>query len=361
MNLFSKKIWNKRRVLVSGHTGFKGVWLSQMLLSQGAEVMGFSLPPDHNNKLFNILDQQANLTDYFGDIRDLKKVSDVILKFKPEIIFHMAAQPLVLDGYKDPVGTYETNVLGTVNLFQACRQNENCKVIVNVTTDKCYENKEWAWGYRETDRLGGADPYSSSKACSEILTESFHRSYFDRLNIGLATARAGNVIGGGDWAKNRIVPDAINAFSSNAKLVVRNPEATRPWQHVLEPLHGYMKLAECLFKSPKKYSGAWNFGPDDKGFRTVNWLVNEISSNWPNQAKWSVTKPSPSEYESQLLKLDISKSASKLEWAPIWSAEKCVQKTVEWYLKNLGGSDPNKLIQTQMLNFFDDATPKHKG
>lgn len=353
--LFSEKVWKHRRVLITGHTGFKGVWLTQILVSQGAEILGYSLPPDDRNKLFNSCEGPSNWTNIFGDIRDAQAVSEVVSKFKPEIVFHMAAQPLVLDGYRDPITTYETNVIGTLNVLQACRAVSNCKAIVNVTTDKCYDNKEWVWGYRETDKLGGFDPYSSSKACSEILTDSFRRSYFEGLNIGVATARAGNVIGGGDWAKNRIVPDAVHAFSNKTQLFVRNPKSTRPWQHVLEPLHGYMKLAECLFISPKKYSGAWNFGPNDNGFRTVNWLVEKMSSNWPSPVSWEITNASTDEYESQLLKLDISKSINVLDWAPIWSAETCVKKTTEWYIAVLDGADPFKLIQSQMLEFMNDT------
>ena len=349
---FSNKIWTNRRVLVTGHTGFKGVWLSHILQSIGAETVGYSLPLDDSNALFASSSGLEKITSFFGDIRDFSQLRKIVVQFQPEVIFHLAAQPLVLDAYNDPVGTYATNVIGTANLFEAARELKHCRAIINVTTDKCYENNEWEWGYRENDRLGGADPYSSSKACSEILTQSFRRSYFEKLGIGVATARAGNVIGGGDWAKNRIVPDVINAFHNKATLILRNPEATRPWQHVLEPLHGYLKLAEELCVNPLKYSGPWNFGPDDDGFKTVKWLVDAMSASLGFKIECQIDDNLHKKHEAQLLKLDNSKALSSLGWRPKWPAETCVQKTVEWYLSHLRGSQPTELINNQIHEFF---------
>jgi len=329
-------IYKNKTVLVTGHTGFKGSWLVLWLLEMGAEVIGFSKNVPTSPSHFELLKQNGcleGLIDVRGDIRDEKKLKEVFDKYKPDIVFHLAAQPLVRYSYDNPVETYETNVIGTLRVFEACK-NAKVKAIVNVTSDKCYENREWVWGYRETDRLGGYDPYSSSKACAEILTESYRRSYFNEEEYGkthntlLASCRAGNVIGGGDWAKDRLIPDIVKAAARNEKVLIRNPAATRPWQHVLEPLSGYLMIGQKLLEGKKEFAGAWNFGPNDEGNIKVIDVLNECKKHW-NKIEWKIENSQL--YEAKFLKLDCSKAHFYLNWKPVWDSKKAFEKAISWY------------------------------
>jgi len=347
-----------KKVLVTGHTGFKGSWLSLLLNKLGADVHGFALPPPTNPSLFEEAKIGELITSHIGDVRNLDQLSDLFNRVKPEIVIHMAAQPLVRDSYKIPVETYAINVMGTVNVLEACRHTESVRAIVNVTTDKCYENKEWYWGYRENEPMGGFDPYSNSKGCSELVTSSYRNSYFhpkdyDKHGVAIASARAGNVIGGGDWAADRLIPDFIRAISQNQKVVIRSPYAIRPWQHVLEPLTGYLTLAAKLYTEGAKYDGGWNFGPDDKDARNVEWIVQKICKLWGNGATYEVdTNPQP--HEANYLKLDCSKAKAELNWEPRWNIDKALESIVEWNKAYLSGVNARSLVNSQIdeyLNF----------
>lgn len=325
--------WNGKRVFITGHTGFKGSWLSLWLSSLGAKVTGYALPATANHSLFHVAEIEAAIDrSIMGDIRDSAHVTKSIEEAEPEIVFHLAAQPLVRESYRHPVDTYMTNVMGTVHLFEACRKSGTVKTIVNITTDKCYENKEWVWGYRENEPLGGYDPYSSSKACSELVTSAYRNSFFQESaqgrQIALASVRAGNVIGGGDWAEDRLVPDIIRSLLKGNEIIIRNPGATRPWQHVLEPLSGYMELAERLYQG-EKLAEAWNFGPDDADVQTVEWIVKSFCSKWGEMSKY-VIQPDTILHEAHLLKLDCSKAKAYLNWRPRWSLEQAIDKIIEW-------------------------------
>lgn len=354
-NLFDG-FYKGKKVLVTGHTGFKGSWLSLLLNKLGADVHGFALPPPTNPSLFEEAKIGELITSYIGDVRDLGRLSDVFNRVKPEIVIHMAAQPLVRDSYKIPVETYAINVMGTVNVLEACRHTESVRVIVNVTSDKCYENKEWYWGYRENEPMGGFDPYSNSKGCSELVTSSYRNSFFhpndyDKHGVAIASARAGNVIGGGDWAADRLIPDFIRAISQNRKVVIRSPYAIRPWQHVLEPLTGYLTLAEKLYTEGAKYDGAWNFGPDDKDARNVEWIMQKICELWDNGATYEVdTNPQP--HEAGYLKLDCSKAKAELGWEPRWNIDKALGSIVAWNKVYLTGQDVRKITEKQIDEFY---------
>lgn len=330
--------YKNKRVLITGHTGFKGSWLTTWLLKLGAIVCGFSLEPETDPSLFNILNFENKINHNIGDIRNPLEIEKVVNNFQPEIVFHLAAQPLVRLSYEEPKLTYETNVIGTINLYEAIRKIYSVKTIVNVTTDKCYENREWIWGYRETDPMGGYDPYSSSKGCVEILSSSYRRSFFEKRNINLSTARAGNVIGGGDWAKDRLMPDIVRALSKDENIVIRNPKATRPWQHVLEPLSGYLLLAKKTYES-EEYVGAWNFGPYDTDILTVEEVVNLAIKEW-GKGSYSLVKNQEEPHEAMNLKLDISKARHYLKWEPTYNSKKAIEKTIQWY-KNYYESDVN--------------------
>src|SRR5579872_4247565 len=283
--------WKNKKVLVTGNTGFKGSWLSLWLQQLQAEVIGYALNPPTDVNLFTEAKVADGMQDVRGDIRDFALLNNTIQKYQPEIIFHMAAQPLVRYSYANPVETYATNVMGTVHLLEAARQCQSVRAIVNVTTDKCYENREWHWGYRENEPMGGFDPYSNSKGCAELVTSAYRNSFFNSLNgqVGLASARAGNVIGGGDWALDRLIPDLITACIKNETLNIRYPEAIRPWQHVLEPLSGYLRLAECLYHDPVTYAEAWNFGPHDADAKPVSWIADEVVKRWGGMLSWKTT------------------------------------------------------------------------
>ncbi len=323
--------WNDKKVLITGHTGFKGSWLCLWLSKMKANVSGLSLQESVSNpNMFSELSIDQLIDDYRGDICEIETCSNAINEYKPEIVFHMAAQPLVRRSYTNPLATYNTNVIGTVNILEAIRSCDSVKTIVAITTDKCYENIEKNDAYIETDPLGGCDPYSSSKACSEHVVSAYYRSFFKDKDIGLSTARAGNVIGGGDWADNRLIPDMIRSWTKNEKVLIRFPEATRPWQHVLEPLYGYLTLAEKMWKEPREYSSAWNFGPDQFSVKTVKETIQTAGELWGPNAKYEI-KRIDSLHEANLLQLDSSKARSNLNWRPLLDFEKAIRMTINWY------------------------------
>ncbi|OGV25905.1 MAG: CDP-glucose 4,6-dehydratase [Legionellales bacterium RIFCSPHIGHO2_12_FULL_37_14] len=344
--------WQNKKVLITGHTGFKGSWLSLVLQEAGTDLVGFALPPSTQPNLFTLADISRGMTSLFGDIRDFEQILAVFKQHQPEIVVHMAAQPLVSYAYKNPIETYATNVMGTVHLLEAARQIGCVKAIVNVTTDKCYENKEWCWGYRENDTLGGYDPYSNSKASAELVTSSYRHAYFNTMSIGLASVRAGNVIGGGDWAEDRLIPDIIRACMAKSIVLIRHPEAVRPWQHVMEPLSGYLLLAEKLYDQPSVYAGAWNFGPDDYDDKPVSWIVDRIATLLHEPVHWRVDRKSDF-HETTYLKLDCSKSKSQLGWQPRWCLEKGLAETVNWYNAFASGVDVRIKTISQIRDFVE--------
>ena len=335
MKSMDQHFWFEKKVLVTGHTGFKGSWLALWLRMMGADIAGYALNPltTHDNFILSGLGNKIN--HRIGDVRSYDHLQEFFYEVKPEIVFHLAAQPLVRESYNTPKYTYDINVGGTVNVLECCRQTETVKVIVNVTTDKCYENKEWVWGYRENDRLGGYDPYSSSKACSELVSEAYRKSFFNPETYAihgksLATARAGNVFGGGDWQIDRIVPDCVRALEKGEPIIVRSPNAIRPWQHVLEPLSGYLLLAEKMYNNPATYAEGWNFGPADSSFLSVGSLVNEIVKTW-GTGSWEDHSNPDAPHEANILKLDITKAKSQLGWSPKWDITKAITETITWY------------------------------
>jgi CDP-glucose 4,6-dehydratase len=347
--------WAEKKVLITGHTGFKGSWMSLWLQQLGAEVTGYALKPNYNVNLFEVAQVNKGMNSIIGDVRDLNHLNDVVNKFNPEIIFHMAAQPLVRESYLDPVNTYETNVMGTVNILDVSRRNNSVKAIVNITTDKCYENKEWVWGYRENEKLGGYDPYSNSKACSELVTDAFRSSFFNPKTyiihgVGVATARAGNVIGGGDWATNRLIPDLIQALKNSQIIQLRNPEATRPWQHVLEPLRGYLMLAEKLCQDGANYSEAWNFGPNEQDIKTVKWIVETLSEKLGISSSWQLAE-GIHPHEALQLKLDISKAKNNLLWKPKLCIEDALSLVTDWTKLFTSGSDMWEVTNAQIRDY----------
>ena len=332
----NRSFWNGKKVFVTGHTGFKGSWLCLWLHSLGAEVTGYALNPPTQPSLFELCHIDQLIDSKIADIRDLEKLRDTMRAVKPEIVFHMAAQPLVRDSYKIPVETYAINVMGTVHLLEAVRQTTGIRAVVNITTDKCYENKEWCWGYRENEPMGGYDPYSNSKGCSELVTSAYRNSFFNVKNylqhgVGLATARAGNVIGGGDWATDRLIPDIFKALLQKEIIKIRNPRAIRPWQHVLEPLSGYMILAQKLFEHGPEYAEGWNFGPNDNDAKEVEWIVKKICEIWGQSASYEIHEENHL-YEANYLKLDCSKAKMKLGWSSNWNIETTLEQTIEWLL-----------------------------
>jgi CDP-glucose 4,6-dehydratase len=353
----NQSFWSGKRVLLTGHTGFKGGWLSLWLQSMGAELKGLALDPPTNPSLFVAAKVAQGMGSLIGDIRDYDVVHKAVATFKPEIVIHMAAQPLVRYSYKNPIGTYATNVMGTVHLFEAIRQVGTAKVVVNVTTDKCYENKEWVWGYREEESMGGFDPYSSSKGCSELVTSAYRRSYFAETGIALASARAGNVIGGGDWAEDRLVPDILRSFENGHAAFIRNPHSTRPWQHVLEPLSGYLTLAEKLWHEPAVYAQGWNFGPRDEDAKPVGWIVEALCNVWGGDATWRLDGESHP-HEAGYLKLDISKARHLMDWTPTWTLDIALKKIVEWQKVYLAKGDLREITNSQIKDFQEDCKQK---
>lgn len=344
------EFWSNKKVLLTGHTGFKGSWLSLWLSRLGAEVHGYALKPETTPNIFSVAGVEHHLaSSTIADIRDLSALSEAIETIQPDIIFHLAAQPLVRHSYEAPVETYSTNVMGTVNLFEAVRQSSSVKTVVNVTTDKCYENQEWVWSYREDEAMGGHDPYSSSKGCSELVTAAYRRSFLTRAGVGVASARAGNVIGGGDWAPDRLIPDFLRAMDENETVVIRSPAAIRPWQHVLEPLSGYLLLAEKLYSEPREFAQAWNFGPSEHDARNVEWIVKKLVSSIPGTG-WRHDK-SVHPHEAHYLKLDSSKARNHLQWQPRWSLETALEKIIEWHHGWRNGEDMNQLTMQQIADY----------
>ncbi len=344
--------WKGRRVFVTGHTGFKGGWLSLWLQSLGANVFGFALEPNTSPNLFQAANVAKGMVSEFGDIRDAVRLVDAIKRAKPEVVIHMAAQPLVRRSYADPVETYSTNVMGLVNLFEAVRKSDEVRAVVNVTSDKCYENREVIWGYREHDAMGGHDPYSSSKGCAEIITAAYRRSFFQNQvgrgqSVALASGRAGNVLGGGDWAEDRLVPDLMRALSEGRSPLIRNPEAVRPWQHVLEPLSGYLSLAEHLIKKGTDFAEGWNFGPGTHEAESVANVADRLVACWGNGASWRGVA-GDGHHEAGLLKLDCTKAHHQLGWMPRWNLDQTITKIVEWQRAYLNGSDMRAFTLSQI-------------
>jgi CDP-glucose 4,6-dehydratase len=329
MRTVNRTFWKGKRVFLTGHTGFKGSWLSLWLEDMGAVVRGFSLEPYTEPSLFEVAKVSLGIESEIGDIRDYEKLKSSLESFSPNIILHLAAQPLVRDSYEDPLGTYETNVMGTANLLQASRWLSDLKSIVVVTTDKCYENREWEWGYRENEAMGGFDPYSSSKGCAELVTSAFRRSFFQSTDVAIASARAGNVIGGGDWSKDRLIPDVLRSYNQGDLVVIRNPKATRPWQHVIEPLSGYLILAEELYNRGSALAEPFNFGPRDEDCQSVESILNTINVNWEDCPGWKLDDQA-NPHEARFLKLDISKAKDKLNWTPKWNLESTIKRIVDW-------------------------------
>ncbi|HWF67787.1 MAG TPA: CDP-glucose 4,6-dehydratase [Acidobacteriaceae bacterium] len=348
--------WQGRKVFLTGHTGFKGGWLSLWLQQLGAEVSGYAFAPHTTPNLFGAARVAEGMTSTIADLNNLQHLKDAMASHRTEIVLHLAAQSLVRVSYQDPIGTYETNVLGTARMLEAVRSCDSVRAVVVVTTDKCYENHEWVWPYREIDALGGHDPYSNSKACAELVTSAYRNSFFpvDRYaehNVAIASARAGNVIGGGDWSSDRLIADIIRAFTAGETLRIRNPKATRPWQHVLEPLRGYLSLAENLYRHGAKFSGAWNFGPQYDDGRPVEWIVEHLASRWRpsgnSPPRWEIDRASHP-HEAQMLKLDWTKASLNLGWNPVLSLPKALDMTLDWYQSVQAGEDARQKCLNQI-------------
>lgn len=365
-----ERFWDGKRVLVTGHTGFKGSWLCLLLHNLGAEICGYALTPPTEPSLFNLARIDEFIEHNVADIRDYEKLTVVMSDFKPEIVIHMAAQPLVRESYVKPLETYEINVMGTANLLEAVRHCSSVRSVVVVTTDKCYQNNEWAWGYREGDRLGGFDPYSNSKACAELVVSAYRQSFFQATSnnsnssSSIATARAGNVIGGGDWAKDRLIPDILRAIEAGEPVRIRNPYAIRPWEHVLEPLAGYLLLAENLYNHGDKFAEAWNFGPGDEDAKPVEWIVERMCRLW-NDSSSSKDAESPGAvtasyhidsgehpHEAHYLKLDCSKARQDLGWYPCWNLAGALEKIIEWHRAYIKGRNVREICFGQIEEFL---------
>lgn len=351
--------WRGKRVFVTGHTGFKGGWLSLWLQQLGAEVTGYALDAPSEPNLFGVADVAKGMHSIIANISDGDALKRAMHAAKPEIVLHLAAQSLVRYSYDNPVETYATNVVGLVQVFEAVRATHGVRAVVNVTTDKCYDNKEWAWGYRENDTLGGYDPYSNSKACAELVTAAYRNSYFNQQRyaehgVALASARAGNVIGGGDWARDRLIPDILRAIEQGEPVQIRNPQAIRPWQHVLEPLSGYLRLAEKLYTDGMIYAEGWNFGPYEMDVKPVGWIVERIASKWGPGAKWTLNKEQQP-HEAHYLKLDCAKARSLLGWMPRWNIEQAIDKIVEWHKAREQGADMRQITLAQIDQYINHS------
>ena len=356
--------WRGRRVFLTGHTGFKGGWLALWLTQLGATVRGYALDPSSEPNLLTVARVGSVIEDVRGDIRDAAKLERAMQEFAPEVVFHLAAQPLVRHSYEDPIGTFETNVIGTARVLDSVRRTPSVAAVVSVTTDKCYENKEWVWPYRETDPLGGYDPYSSSKACAEIVSASFRQSYFpveklgkvDGHGVGVATARAGNVIGGGDWSSDRLIPDLVRGFLSGKPVLIRRPHAIRPWQHVLEPLHGYIRLAEKLLTHEPRFAAAYNFGPNESDARSVAWIAEQMTGFWGEGASW-VVDDALSPHEAGYLKLDSSRARAELGWTPQLRLSEALELLVSWYQAWREGADMHACTLQQIEQYRSRLEP----
>lgn len=348
--------WNGKKVFLTGHTGFKGSWLSLWLQSMGAHVKGYALAAPTTPALFEEARVSKDMQSETGDIRDLQAVTQSMVSFAPDILIHMAAQPLVRLSYRQPVDTYSTNVMGTVHVLEAARQCSTLRAIVNVTTDKCYDNREWEWGYREHEPMGGHDPYSNSKGCAELVTSAYRNSFFNGVQeAALASARAGNVIGGGDWAADRLIPDILIAFEKQQPVIIRNPRATRPWQHVLEPLSGYLLLAEKLWERGHDVAQGWNFGPLDEDAWPVDRILEQMVSTWGAGASWTLDQ-NPQPHEARYLKLDISKARAHLRWSPTWSLDTTLARIVDWHRAWLAGDDAHSLCLKEIKAYMAAAS-----
>ncbi len=350
--MIDMEFWQGKRVFLTGHTGFKGSWLSLWLVSLGATVKGYALQPPTSPSLYNEAKIDTIIESQFGDIRDQEILYESMTVFNPDILIHMAAQPLVRYSYDEPIETYEVNVIGTAKVLEVARSCANLKAIVNITTDKCYENDGRVQGYGENDPMGGYDPYSSSKGCAELVTSAYRRSYLQEQGIGLASVRSGNVIGGGDWADDRLIPDILRSFEQNESVVIRNPKATRPWQHVLEPLSGYLVLAQELFNNQEAYAEGWNFGPNEQEAKPVDWILDKMISKWPNSS-WEIDK-NASPHEASFLKLDISKAKSKLGWSPIWKLDHTLDKIISWQRSWLNKEDMPIVCLAEINEYMRD-------
>ena len=351
-----EQFFEGRRVFVTGYTGFKGCWLCIWLNTLGAEVFGYALEPPTEPSLFRLTNFGAKIRSNTGDIRDFDRLKRCIREAKPEIVFHLASQPLVRRSYNEPLETYETNVMGTVHLLQSIRELDCVRAAVIVTSDKCYQNSDWVWGYRETDRLGGHDPYSSSKACAELVASSFRQSFFENRSeeanrVALATARAGNVVGGGDWAADRLIPDIVRSLVEGKTLTIRYPNATRPWQHVLEPLSGYLLLAKKLYEAGAEYAEAWNFGPSVEQVRSVSWVAERLMSNW-NSTDCTLEK-SDQPHEDRQLSLDSTKARSRLKWRSRWNIDTTIDRTTNWYKRYLENTDESNVLDACLTDISD--------
>lgn len=356
MSLIAKReFWLGKRVFLTGHTGFKGGWLSLLLQQLGADLTGFALDPPTNPSLFEVAEIGKGMRSIIADIRDAEMLAKTMREAKPDVVIHMAAQSLVRHSYQAPIETYAINVMGTVHLLDAVRQTDSVRAVVNVTSDKCYENKEWLWGYRENEPMGGYDPYSSSKGCAELVTAAYRNSYFNSTKhnehgVAIATGRAGNVIGGGDWANDRLIPDILRAIETSQPVLIRSPCAIRPWQHVLEPLSGYLLLAQQLYEEGTGYGEGWNFGPNDEDVKPVQWIVEKLTKDWGDGASWQLDSH-PQPHEAHYLKLDCSKAHSKLGWHPRWDLARTLESIITWHKAFLQQADMKAVCLEQIVEY----------
>jgi CDP-glucose 4,6-dehydratase len=351
--------WRGKRVFITGHTGFKGGWLSLWLQVLGAEVSGFALPPATDPNLFELAHVREGMSSILGDVTDLPALRSAIERSRPEVAFHLAAQSVVRLSYERPVETYATNVIGTVNLLECVRSCDSVRAAIVVTSDKCYENREWVWGYRENEPMGGRDPYSSSKACAELVTAAYRAAFFSPGELrasaaAVASVRAGNVIGGGDWTQDRLIPDIMRSVASERPVPIRNPGAVRPWQHVLEPLGGYLTLAERLYADGAAFAEAWNFGPGDEDCQPVSWIVNRLGQEWGPEVRWEIDR-AVQPHEAGYLKLDSGKAAARLGWRPRWSLGTALRMTAVWYKAYLAGEDLRRVTEGQIQVYSEAA------
>jgi CDP-glucose 4,6-dehydratase len=351
------RFWSGRRVFVTGHTGFKGSWLSLWLQRHGAIVAGYALAPETRPNLFTLARVDEGMESTIGDVRDLAALGAALGRFRPEVVLHLAAQSVVRRSYEEPVETYATNVMGTVNLLEAVRRCPGVRAVVVVTSDKCYENREWPWGYRENEPMGGRDPYSSSKGCAELVVCAYRAAFFPEAAgaAAIASARAGNVIGGGDWTRDRLVPDILRAIGEGGPVPIRNPDAIRPWQHVLEPLGGYLQLSERLHRDGHAFAGAFNFGPHDADCRPVRWIVERLAARW-SDARWEIAAAGTQPHEAHFLKLDSSLAAARLGWRPRWNLARALDAIVAWHEAHLRGDDARGIVLDQIRD-FESAAP----
>jgi CDP-glucose 4,6-dehydratase len=353
--MLDRSFWQGRKVFLTGHTGFKGSWLSLWLNALGAQVTGYALDPPTHPSLFEQADLAGSVRSICADIRDFQRLKAEIAKCHPDVVVHMAAQSVVRRGYEDPIETYSANVMGTVHVLEAVRQLNRPCVVVNITSDKCYSNREWVWGYRENEPMGGRDPYSNSKGCAELVTSAYQQSFFpptmfDSHRVAIASARAGNAIGGGDWTGNQLIPDLIKAFLGGRPCLIRSPSAVRPWQFVLEPLHGYLMLAQRLAKDAPGFAGGWNFGPAEADAKPVSWIADELARLWGNGASW-LRDPGAHPAEAHFLRLDASKARSCLDWHPLLPLDRALDWIVEWYRAFQAGADLRLLTRRQIEQY----------